>query len=45
MDEQKNNLNEIVDVPEKRDYEQELLLLLAQNNSIKTLKELLEPSA
>ena len=42
MDEQKNNLNEIVDVPEKRDYEQELLLLLTQNNSIKTLKELLD---
>ncbi len=42
MNEEKNNLEEtVVDVPEKRDYEQELLLLLSQNNSIKTLKELL----
>ena len=43
MSEEKTNLDElVVDVPEKRDYEQELLLLLTQNNSIKTLKELLD---
>ncbi|MBQ7373610.1 MAG: magnesium transporter [Clostridia bacterium] len=43
MNEDKNNLNEtVVDVPEKRDYERELLLLFEQNTPIKVLKELLD---
>ena len=41
-EEEKNIIpEEIVEVPEKRDYEEELLLIAEQNHSLKELKELL----
>ncbi len=41
-EEEKNlDLQEIIEVPEKRDYEEELLLIATQNHSLKELKEIL----
>lgn len=42
LDEEKNlDVEEVVEVPEKRDYEEELLFIASQNHTLKELKEIL----